>query len=395
MKRMMLWTLPVALLLAGMALVPEELPDVVLTRGEHVENYRTTDRTPEGLFKLIESVVENRAQPGDDVRFRGFARNTKADQLRLHQGTFGGFGPEQSKLTVVNRIDVPKSTPGIIPSMDSTIADCTIVNDCYDKNEDGGGIGWALEKQPLDPKLVRKLTLRNVVIDGRTNGDWLVYAWDDNHSGVNVTIEGCEFFFPRQAVSLCNSAAKNQVLTIRDTKFRGNANWSHSYGETSSADPDTGVLVPIVFRSGTATIERCEFWVAGWKSPDGAPYSANGKYAINRVVGIVTDQYFSPISAGYGPTVTIRDSIVHSLEPNGAKVVKPIADMRYGTATMDNRALVAKLKAAQDSTLKSVQATIQNAINDGRAAVDQAAADVQAAMTDLDADGTKTWKPEK
>jgi hypothetical protein len=69
---------------AGVAMfIPSGPPDIVLTHinGDQ-ESFRTADRTPYGLFKLIKMVEETRARDGDEVRFTGTARNTKADQLR-------------------------------------------------------------------------------------------------------------------------------------------------------------------------------------------------------------------------------------------------------------------------------------------------------------------------
>jgi hypothetical protein len=130
---------------------------------------------------------------------------------------------------------------------------------------------------------------------------------------------------------------------------------SHSYGASSSANPDTGALCPIVIRSGSAVIQDCEFWLTGWKSADGSPYSGNGKFGINRVVGVVTDQYSSKVGAGTEPVITIRDSFVRQFVGNGAAVQADV-DLRFGKYTWDNSASIAKatadVQALRDQALK-------------------------------------------
>lgn len=162
----------------------------------------------------------------------------------------------------------------------------TLGGDCWDKNEDGGLIGFHPDHS--GPGV---LEFKDCDIDGSQGMDWTAYSW--KNAPRTVAIQGGTLRFCRFGVALAASGAAAQQTVILDgVRLLGDANGSKSIGESSSGNVETGgVLTAVLNRAGAATVRDCVGEFVGLKEP------YNAKWGCPRIAALATNNYYSSSGA--------------------------------------------------------------------------------------------------
>lgn len=300
-------------------ILPNAASLTLMRDGKAFGSFYAVDSTPEAagdMLRKVTDVLRPSILPTDEIRLSGFFKLGQTYAFLFPACTISGNGPGATVLHTACKIDStgvlpnetkPSGTPGfIVGSGTTTIQDLTLVNQCFDPNEDGGLLGNNNASNLT-------LNVRRCVLDGRKNCDWVLYSWSGGTK--TITVEDCDLYFARQGVSMCGSGDNAHVVTVRRCRFFGDANGSTSFGESSASDPVTGgVLAGIVLRGGTLTADDNEFWLTGLAKP----YTDSPRWGCPRLA-CVTDQYWK---AGRPDSkFVLNRNIVRSVTPGITQVV--------------------------------------------------------------------------
>lgn len=241
------------------------------------------------------------------------------------------------RCTIDNTATKPYSSPSFLLGSYAKFVDFKFTGNCWNKQEDGGLIGWGPDGQAGD------VYFENCSIDGREGMDWLIYSWASNFPRT-ITISNCTIKYCRIAVAFAGSGnSANQIATITNSKFYGDANGSQSYGATSLENPVTGgVLTGVLNRAGSTTIENSRFEAVGLlEQYDNRPTVGWG---CPRVASIFTNQYYS----GSGQTSTVIKNCTSKVTPNIAAVWNDVDVRSPGVVTVFND----PIGSAEDGSIK-------------------------------------------
>ena len=232
----------------------------------------------------------------------------------------------------------PSATPGFVLDEYASFQYFHFVGDCWNKQEDGGLIGWrdVLEKETIraDYKIppIGQVTFADCILDAR-GADWGIYAWNPTAKKRQITIKGGVFYVSRIGVAACSSGSSSapiQDVLIDGTQFDCDANRSRSYGETSGIDPAMGgVLSPVVIREGRCVMRNVVAESVGLLQEYDPRPEASRKWGCSRIAGLVTDKYTTD---GQPCEITI-DGCTSAITPNLSKVANDI-DCRHPKSTV-------------------------------------------------------------
>jgi hypothetical protein len=289
---------------------------------EPLMQYRSKDRSMEGLGSFLRKLIESKVQAGDTVRLKGYFILGEKYPLQLPNITLCGFGSYATTVHTACRIDKtdykPLGTPGILLATNNRFEDIELIGECHDPNEDGGLVGWNTPGKAF----VEFLRCR---LNGKNRNDWLIYSWIQGPKTLIFT--QCDLFFARQGIAMCGSSDITHDVTVNDCRFYGDANGSKSMGASSLNDIDKGgVLAGIVLRGGSLTVNGAEFWLVGLT----APYDPTGKWGCPRMAAI-TDHYYTP---GRIDSKFVLKNIRFHATPNTTTVVE-VFDIRAVKPTMN------------------------------------------------------------
>lgn len=279
------------------------------------------DATPEAagdMLRKVTDVLRPSILPTDEIRLSGSFKLGQTYAFLFPSCTISGNGPGATVLHTACKIDgtglppnetKPVGTPGfIVGAGTTTIQDLTLVNECYDKNDDGGLLGNNIASNLT-------LNVRRCVLDGRKNCDWVLYSWSGGTK--TIAVEDCDLYFARQGIALCGTgSATAHKATVRRNRFFGDANGSTSFGDSSNAKPgeEWGVLSGIVLRAGSLLAEDNEFWLTGLSKP----YDLREKpeWGCTRMA-CITDEYWKPGRSDGG--ANLRHNITRQMTPGISK----------------------------------------------------------------------------
>lgn len=189
--------------------------------------------------------------------------------------------------TIVDGVQTkPSSTPGICLGRYAKFTGFYFGGDCWNKDEDGGLIGWgAADTFDAEAEFV------DCDLDFSKGMDWGFYNWTNAKRVFRQkggTMRPC-----RLGAAMAASGAKADQQVIMDgVAIYENANGSTSYGESSGGDVDKGgVLTAVLNRSGSTTIRDCSVEAIGLTKP------YNGKWGCPRIAALATNQYYSGAGA--------------------------------------------------------------------------------------------------
>jgi hypothetical protein len=248
---------------------------------------------------------------------------------------------------MIDRTDVkPLGTPGFLLAVDGKSTSFTKIKfvwRCWNKEEDGGGIGWNVAGDG-------SVVFTDCEFDAESDCDWPIYNWTSGKK--TVLILGGKAKIARWLVAAADSGADNgQNIEIRNLTATLNANGSHTYGESSNANPETGASLGLVMiRGGKATLRNVTITEAIGLTAQYDPRTPP-KWGCSRIASLVTTRYYSP---GQPVEILIDKFSVLKVTPNLATVWSDmdIFPTDKPTVVYDN----AKIAAAKVAGVKSVAA---------------------------------------
>ena len=317
--------------------------------GVKVTDFFSTANTPEANATRIREVVTligADLDKRDTLVCRGVADFGKQYVLTMPNCYYVGEGAEWlHHMTIDAEPTKPYSTPGFVLGTFQHFKNMKFGGDCWNVEEDGGLLGWGVPLDNTDPKWVGvsgpgDVTFESCVIDASKGMDWAIYSWSSQYKRT-ITLTNCVLKYCRFGVSFAGSGdAANQITVVSGCQCYGDANGSHSYGETSNNNPETGgALSAVLMRGGYATIQNSRFEAIGLTAEYSAP-----KWGCPRLASICTNQYYS----APGSTFFILDNCTSKITPNIAYVWNDI-DIRGTAATTT---ITNKLGSNPDGSLK-------------------------------------------
>ncbi len=188
--------------------------------------------------------------------------------------------------TVDGKETKPSSTPGICLGRYAKFTGFYFGGDCWNKDEDGGLIGWGAA-DTFDAEA----TFVDSDLDFSRGMDWGFYNWTNAKRvfrQVGGTMRPC-----RIGAAMAASGAKaDQQVIMEGVAVYPNANGSTSYGESSGGDVNTGgVLTAVLNRGGSVIMRDCTVEAIGLTKP------YNGKWGCPRIAALCTNQYYSGAGA--------------------------------------------------------------------------------------------------
>jgi hypothetical protein len=276
--------------------------------------------------------------PGDTLVLRGEFDFGRDVPMKWPAANYSGEGAVLMHQMMIDKTaDKPLGTPGFLVGVDgksTSFSKIKFVWRCWNKEEDGGGIGW---NESGDGNLV----FVNCEFDAEFDCDWPIYNWTPGKK--TVYIDGGTAKCPRWLVAMADSGSSvNQYVDVRNLKVTLNANGSKTYGESSNADPESGcALAVVLIRGGRAILRNVDVESIGLT----AQYDTRTppKWGCSRIAGLATTRYYSP---GGKCDITIANSS-SKITPNLSTVwndidVRPTDKLKV---TYDEAGILAAQKA--------------------------------------------------
>jgi len=182
----------------------------------------------------------------------------------------------------------PRGTTGLLlPLANVTFTNMGFVGECRDPNEDSGIFSWN-----ADGKAGVRFT--NCLLDASKNCDWgALYNWTPGRKTAyfdRSLIKHCRF-----GIAMADGGGDGQSLFVDKCNFMGDANGSHTFGDSSGIDSENGgALAGVLIRGGMTSVLDTSFDLTGLdaeydpRGVDGVPL----KYGCRRMTAI-TDRYFT------------------------------------------------------------------------------------------------------
>ena len=351
-------------LLAVLLLFSASIADAQVLTLHHgdvkIADFYSNADTPEANAARIRDVVNligTQLTKDDTLTCRGVADFGKDYVFTLPNCKYVGADGQQwlHHMTIDATATKPYSTPGFVLGTYQHFDGMRFGGDCWNVEEDGGLLGWGVPLDNTDPKWVGvsgpgDVVFENCEVDASQGMDWAIYSWSSQYKRT-ITLKNCVLKYCRFGVSFAGSGDQaNQTTLVENCKCYGDANGSHSYGETSNNNPETGgALSAVLMRGGTATITDSHFEAIGLTEEYDKRYpSCSGKgWGCPRLASVCTNQYYS--AAGH-TTFAITDC-TSAITPNIACVWNDI-DIRGTAATTT---ITNKIGSNPDGSLKVYQ----------------------------------------
>ncbi len=337
------------------AAMPVETPDIIVERATHTLTYRSTDRSPEAIYRLLDDVCEKYSLVGDRVTLTTFCRSGRLDQLNLsYLAELRGLGPDKSGILMTSQYDalhdgagkvLKPAGPSLLLPQNGAIRITSLRLQTIPDNplEDGALSGW-----PGTWSGSSHVAYEDCELYGH---DWgVTYDWCAKAKRV-VEYRRCKIVGARTAVAFVSTSAQYNIY-FSDCELGVDGRLSQSIGASSESDPNTGgMYCPILIKAGRCHVENCRFWTIGWQSSQGVPYSKSKKFGPLRMVTMATDQFHT--GAAKTTRFTAVNSRVIHFDPGIATEVFDL-DFRNGRAAVDNLRAIEAATNAPDATEQSI-----------------------------------------
>lgn len=215
----------------------------------------------------------------------------------------------------------PYGTTGFLLPLDIvSFHGMVFCGECSDPNEDAGIFSWNAVGNG-------SVSFSSCELDASKSCDWgALYNWTGGSkraSFLNCIIRHCRF-----GISMADGGGDTQWLAVDQSTFVGDANGSHTYGESSGIDPENGgALAGVLIRGGAATVRDTSFALAGLTEQYDPRVAAGAlpKYGCSRMAA-VTDRFYSESQKN----IDIRiERIRTTLRPTAATPVARDLDIHY------------------------------------------------------------------